>query len=221
VSRPKFVDLTDQELAALSEEDLEFYVDRECADRGVPFPPPHPGAAPKATPLAHDVTYYSLGGLMFAERADAERVARALDESRLVKTAYAPGGTYEDMIVEASEMPGISVERGISREEWARVRPLAAKLKQVVADHKKALVAYEEAAEKRNEVESEMLGLVDAARSRESKRTAFIVELARYKELADGNETLALRFLLRAHPDAKEYVDGTSGLGAALAAIES
>jgi hypothetical protein len=65
---------------------------------------------------------------------------------------------------------------------------------------------YDEAVKARSRVTEWVWEKIAEVREAERQRERFAALLARYLDLADGDETVARKFLLDAHPEAEEFL---------------
>lgn len=199
-------DLTETEVLALADAEIDFYVDVASADAGVPLLPPRPAEPEYEAEPEPDQTFYSVSGTdyYFSNRDEALAVAEAISGSDRVDV----GGNPK----QAKPVPSYTSDAG----SLAEVRALSAA---AYDQHKAALetnkrkrdvykgerAEYDRAIEKRNEVARDVYDHIAEVRDNEARRTALAVEMDRYLLLAGGDQAIATRFLLAAHPDAEDF----------------
>jgi len=205
----RFDDLTAGELLSLTDEQVQFHIDRECAEEGVPLLPPGPGAEPVKPIAPKDVTTYNVGGIAFAKREDAEKVAALVSASERMGTEYASykDGDYSKVARPATDEVTVTTEAHFSREAYDRVRVALGSY----ADAKKRWDAGEkartDAATGRARIAEHVTGKIDAARTEQYRSEQAKAEFARYVTLADGDTVLARRFFDKARPNDGKYLD--------------
>lgn len=200
-------DYTRDELLALTEETLADIVDLECAIAGVPPLPAEP-VAPVRPANISDVEIFECCGLPFLSEDDAVQVMRLVAGMRIadvryewqLSTNYVKGSTLA--------APSIECKRLASAARYAELEP-ALRTHKVASDaYDAARKAWQEIASRRAEVRDAVLERISAARGESQDRERLQQHFARYLELADGDRSVAVRFLrdtcsalAAAHPD--------------------
>lgn len=200
-----FTNLTEQELVALTEEDIRRYIDYACAENGVPLLPALP-PEPPVVAFEPDAKVYSVGHyLHFTSVEDATRVMEAIKSSRLIDTDYLSTPAHITSLAIANRQPriAIDVQDAFSQDKAAAIkRDLAdAKIAQDIYDRAKK--DYDGAVNDRQAYESDIRDAVAAAWDTHRKRESRRADYERYLSLADGNKQIAARFLDNAHRDAR------------------
>ena len=207
MSLRRFDDLSEAEVLSLSDEQVRYYMDLECAEAGAPLLPPDPGVEPQKETFPKDREHFAVGGILFKNASDAQRVLELVNTLPRFKSDYARGGSYYEHIITAKDEPEVmGSSRDYSPEAWELVRADVTAQNQAKERWKAAKGEYDKAVEKRDEACAWVMGRVEAVRENERKRQQYAVELARYVELAKGDEDVARDFLLRAKPEANEYL---------------
>lgn len=206
--RALFDTLTLPQLAALSPEDIDHYIDLTCAEQGVPLLPEHPGERPTLD-VACDATVYELPSLIFLDVAEATRLLEAAQSCvSLVEITYMPGPGYKKQVRERSVLSSLklSTEQVYSARVAGTMKTRILAAEQAKSDYDKALTDYEDARIKREAVAVVILDRISEARVRRDRQERLTREYKRYLELAEGRRSVAANFLRSAHADAPELL---------------
>jgi hypothetical protein len=195
-------DLTDAELVALPEGELERFIDLECAERGIPMLPIEP-ELPEEPRIDYDLVAFTIGHWSFQDRADAEAVATLVNGKPRAKYTYNykssdndfAGWTIEDR-AQITETPVLSAAK---RLETKAVR-LAHKAAKDEYDRQHGI--YREILDKRAEVGDELRERYWTALRRQRDRDEHRRHFARYLEMANGDQSIAYRFFERSYTSA-------------------
>lgn len=198
--------LSDEEVIALTDEQIERFVDYECAIRGVPLLPVQEPVAPVKVQPVKDVEVFKVGEFSFTTNEDAISVARYIGQFVRLKIEYA--NDYRNRIVRPDNTAEIVIqtERHFSPEEWERQR-LAVTAEQA-AEHRYETERreYDDIAKKRRDATRSILDRIEDVRDRSRERMRMQHEFDRYLELAGGDRSVAARFLAAAKPSARDLL---------------
>ena len=204
--------MTDDQLVALSDGEVERLIDRISVESGTPLPPPLP---PEPTPPAHkpDLVVYEVSrGLAVADLETAIRVVTLLRSagphrisSRCVGSGRGPWKDVAEPVAEGDyDWPDASTRYCFSAERWAEVEAEFKAYAVLRARWEEAQGARECVLARRKPIADEVGTLVQEARERVQRRDAHRAELARYLVLAEGDRATALRFYCDTHPGFEE-----------------
>jgi hypothetical protein len=207
--RQPFETLTDDQLAALEYEDIQFYIDIACAEQGIPLLPAEPVPPPERT-ITKSGVHYVIGTWRFSQREAAEAIADVVNKQHEFRreTKYiGDSWRYNSPTYDAREdTPEVSVttERVFTMSEAAAqqedINKWAAAKKQYEDDKK----AYDSTSKGRNAAGVEIRSRVEDAARKVRRREFLKAEYQKYLTLANGVIDIAGRFLYRAYSDAKE-----------------
>ena len=206
----RFHDLTDAEVLALTDEQIEYHIEYECADSGAGLLPPDPGPAPEKPKDMKDFTVYVVGDMTFDTQEAALDVATAANRHSRFEKQYVSGPSYEQYVTRADSDVEVRAVRVYSAGGWDAAKALVNKYD---ADKKVwdgAVREFNRIAEARSQATGWIRERVDEVHAEERERVRVGEQFARYVELADGDETIARRFLLKARPDADKYLPPVS-----------
>ncbi len=199
-----FDDLTDEEVLALSDDDVQRYIDRECAEAGIPLLD-HPGPKPDDSPLAGDLKTFEVSGVFFTDKMEAMEICDAINKcASRVSIGYVSGPSYQKKAAPADANVAIT-ETMVLSEAAANNRAAAiAAAERRKKDYEARLVAFNNAGYSRNRIADEITGRVEAVAGKERLKADVRRQHEKYLELAEGNRRTAARFLLAAIKNARE-----------------
>lgn len=204
-----FGELTEDQLAALSDVDVERYIDLACAEEGVRLLPEFNAVPPVQASDGPDIVLHEVGGMFFRDVDDARQVARLASVCRrwapewIAGRGYS-GGTESHYYVPAESEVGVTDKKGYSKTFYEVRRAVMDQSTRDLKHYEEQKREWDGILGKRNEVRSRLWQAIEAARGTVNRRSRLRGEFARYLELADCDITIARRFLLKAYPDAQE-----------------
>lgn len=206
-----FDELTHDELIALDDTAINYYIDRACADEGVPLLPPTPPEQPKIEQIEKSVVHYTIAGLRFLDEADARSVEAAIAATKSRRTVQTLG-TYRwnDPTHDAPETDPIIVgmDRVFDVDGAARQKAETDRTADRKAAYEEAKKTYDSALNGRENVSRHIRNAVSAAWKLEHRRRDLLHQYQRYIPLANGDELVAKRFLQKAYSDARDVLPG-------------
>jgi hypothetical protein len=197
----RFEELTREELAALTNEQRQAYIDYACAEQGIPFLPPMP-EDPKNRKPEKDATIFSLNIGYFLKQADAQAVMDFIQKNgfQLVDMHYLSGPSYETMYEKrTTDDISISTSRVYSPETANKYRSV---IEQAEKDRKKYdedLANYKHIYDQRRDVISEIDEKISQACDFLEKRRFYTETFNRYLEVAGGVHNVAMYFFKNAY----------------------
>lgn len=201
-----FDELTDAEVLALTDAEIERYIDLECARAGVPLLPPEPGPEPEKPQADKDVTLYEVGGHSFREQEQALRVAAAINSEHPVETKYASGPGYQRIVGGPADEATVTTSSYFSRERWDAVGAELIAYEEAKQQWERERDEYRKAVSRRNSTVEWVVDRISTVREGERQRERYANLYLRYLGLADGDEVVARKFLLDAEPEAAKYL---------------
>jgi hypothetical protein len=200
-------DMTDEELLALTDEDINRRVMLSLAEEGVPLleepePPKYPDIP---EPDGHFWWMASLDPLLFHSSDDVSKVLSVLREMKCctkVRNWSFPEEHFVDKVgvnhygEAAEELSAVKVR---SEGQIKGVRGLVEKKKELQQDYNERVKEFEKYLKRREEVEDAIREPIRGARQRLRDREVALVRMKEYYALAENNFEVALRFYGKAY----------------------
>lgn len=197
----RYTELTDEELLALTSEQIEELIDVECMLEGVAFLPEEP-VPPESISVGPDLTVYIVGGEKFKCKPDAQRVADLMN-SLLRFESYYLSGRYDydgpqgvKPATEPTDTISIREERYWSPELYSKYKTVLAAHKEAVKRYDKARKEYDGIAAERASITAKVNEAISAAFEKKANREEVERLFARYLSLSGGDRKQALSFYL-------------------------
>lgn len=204
-----FDSLTEQELVALTDEQIQRYIDYACAENGVPLLPSMVQPPPVVN-FEADVKIYTVGHhLHFATMEEATRVADAIQANNPIELDYlsTPSGAPSHAVSRRrSTSESVTVQDAFSAERAAALKDDMAGAQKAEAVYQAAKKEYDRAVNERESYADDIRGKVADAWETHNRRESRRRDFERYLQLADGNREIAARFLANAHRDAQDLL---------------
>jgi hypothetical protein len=203
-------EMNDAEILALTDDQITKLIDYECALEGVPLLPPTPGDEPKNTLPEPDTTCYFVGGVLTTDKKLADKIYEVLTSGSLVTTDYSRdyNNKYlKPLNPEDYSYPAITIQKHRSKKQWAACEDQYRVYKEAKNQYDEIKQLYDEASKSRQNVIDQVYDKINFVRSVKNQQDYIRTEFARYLELAENNATIAMNFLLKAKPAAKDHPD--------------
>jgi len=192
-------ELNEEELLALTEEQTLRMVDYECALEGVPMLPPHPGPEPSKVTASPDVTLYTVAGQKTLDSDHAKRILDACNSAPLFETSSARNDYQTVFLTPLTDRsysaPKIETSQVHSPEQWDRIKNDFTSFSERKDEWDVIDKAYKNALKERQSITDDVYSKISDARRNAYEREQFRTDFARYLELAEGNRSIALKFL--------------------------
>lgn len=200
-----FNELTEDEILALTQDDIERYIDLAAAENGVALLPPAP-VAPTPIDATFDVLAYEVGTFTFTNKGDALDVRDVVNKTKSrVRVTYA-GGEYSysgpKKVMADVESEEVTECRYLSENNAAQRAGAIADAEAAKTGYVKARADYDKIVLWRQRSREPIMRAVRDAQHTRDRRTFLLAEYDRYLTLADQNRRVAARFLQAAHSDA-------------------
>lgn len=200
-----FEELTDAEILALTEEQITYYIDRECAESGIALLPPEPPTPPSGEHTADDLTTFEVEGLYFTDRADALRVMDLLNSIKTRGTRDYVRNLYSRHRFTPARQPVDLTEfRMLSDARAAKLGDAISEFERQREQHQKDRREYDRIERERGEVSDRIRKRRREARTAEDRKAEIGRLFDRYVDIAEGNRAIAAKFLAKAHSDARD-----------------
>lgn len=201
-----FDELTDDELAELTDEQVSLYIDLRSAEEGVPLLPETAPVAPdEALTPSPQIEVFQVSAEYFTDRAEAEAVRDAIRRAKSrVGVGYVGNDYRQKKIKRDSDAVEISTSLAHDEATAERLRNVLAEATRRRDSYEAERREYDLVLAKRDKVFKPIQQAVSDARARNYQRQRIRSQHARYLQLADGNRRIAARFLESARSDARE-----------------
>jgi len=195
-------DLTDSELVALTETELENLIDIACAEKGIALLPPEP-VPPQEPTIPYDIVAYVVAYHEFEHREDAEAVAAIINGKPRAKyeSSYP---RYENHFVGWSIQDRVHVEEKsiLSLPQQLATKAVREKYKTDKQAYDKQYEEYRKILGEREEVGYEVRQRHWNAQKRQHERERHRANFAHYLKMAGGDQSIAFRFFDSAYHSA-------------------
>lgn len=198
----RYYELSNDELAKLTDVQISKLIDYECALEGIPLLPERP-IKPEVTTFEPDIEAYIVKGMYFLKHEEAMKVLSVILESE--KYSYNWSGNHKRLIkLPDYEQAKLATEKFFSIEMFASIQEEKAncdrKLKQYEDDKKE----YDEVYKLRTDIIKNVMNAVEDAQYAARKKVKYEAEYMKYLILAENDKNIALNFLKNAHSDVDE-----------------
>ena len=205
-----FETLTHDELIALDDTQIDYYINRACAEAGVPLLPPSPPVQPEVAHIDKPVTHYIVAGIRFSDEKDARQVEAAITRCQSRRTLQYLGGGYHwqnpQHDAPADDPIVVSMERVFDAAACALQKADDDAKKAKKEAFESAKKSYDAALTGRENCARDIRSTISAAWKLENRRRELTREYDRYLPLANSDATVAKRFLQKAYSDARDVL---------------
>lgn len=202
----RYTDLSVEELANLTDEQIQKFIDIEVAFAGVQMVPKPLSYEPFNFQVKPAMKAYSVKGVLVASR----KVAETLQQSIVYQENY-NYPDYDHKYLEEQKTQEIDIREFYLKEDLETVKTQVAAAKKAEAEFKAANKLFCEYEQQTSAFQTEVLEVVNTARRIMDQRRQAQVAYDKYLNLADGNEKIAVKFFRDAffnYPKMIEYILG-------------
>jgi len=195
----------EEELLALTPEEIANTIDYECAELGIPLLPTKPLPYNFVAP-SRDIEAYCIGGLRFDNRDAAEGILTVIKDYKVYKEDYSDYNfKYLSELNENDySYPKIEQASYYTKQRWDEIETELKRQIKLNDEHKEAKKIYDAILEDRSEVVNALQERISTAKHRARRVAEIRAQWKRYLELAENNPSIALNFLLKVQ-DLREY----------------
>lgn len=195
----RFNEMDETELLSLTDDQIMKLINYECALEGVPMLPPAPGAKPSIAMAEPDAQVFEIAGIFTMDSEHAIRILDAFNSGALYMESY-PGSDYntkylEPLTSDKYGKPKIETKNIHSPEQWDKIKAEYAQISGKLKEWEKIDKEYSSALKERTSITDDVYGAILEARQHSYNRDCIRADFARYLELAEGNQRIALNFL--------------------------
>lgn len=198
-------DLSPEEIAKLSPQDIDRYFMLECAEAGLPISDPPVPEHPRLA-VAPDAQVYTVGEFAVCTEEEAQRIRDALKLCVLVDLSYCSLGAreYTKYIGHRVDAPLVQVQLVYSSELYRRSISILEQHNVATTQFETDKKNYERIIKARTMIATRVSMAVDNANQRNKKRDVICAQMREYEQLAGGDLEIAFRFLKKLHPTVAE-----------------
>lgn len=192
-------EMSQEEMLALTPDAIQKVIDYACALEGLPLE--EMGPTKPVAPAEPDMTLYRItevSSMYVGTLEDAQKVLDALKGVTLYSTDYVRESEavgYKKIARPLTRPASVSTEDVFSPEMWAKVKEDYTEYAELMKQYLDSSRATEEASSARKKIADWVWKAIRNARRREEYKQELIRAFDRYLILADGNRTIAYRFL--------------------------
>lgn len=206
-------DYTNSELVDLGDDALNQLFALECASRNVPLPSSlvEPPTKPEdRDDLKPDITLYRVGDsygdkYYFNTAEDAQIVADAMNSRHVnARSTYQNSTSIVIRQDGDAELVSVTPVPSYSVEHWSKVQSEFKAWKSKEAEYNRIISENSKLRSQHDGIWDDIYSAISKAKIEFSDAQSMANQLAEYRKLSDGNETIARNFLINAHREKLE-----------------
>lgn len=195
--------MTDAELTALTDEEIDDIIKLKKAEAGIKILrlPVYPELRPIPTP---DVEVYEVAGYAFTDKEIAQKFAN--DTNDVIPSAVRVGYDYwhgssrqEYVTGKEASLVQIEVKHVHSSLQYASIKDAVTSNKRVEEAYEKVKKEYDEEEERAKDIASGVFDRVQGARDRINEVAGHVEHIVEYLKLSNGDVEVAWNFLKKAY----------------------
>jgi len=195
--------LTREEVVALTDEQIKRYVDYACAEQGIKmFPAPIPPINPFSLEKAE--LGYKLPEGYVKDRGTIDAITALLAKTTMFSLGYDHGWEYKYLT--PVDVRDVASDRFYLKADLDSAKDGLRKYTDEKAAFEKHNEEYKKAESARRAIVDEIYGHVWEVQREARKIEELKARAEEYKAIANGNEELAKRFLIKAYPEAEQLL---------------
>jgi hypothetical protein len=198
----RFNELTKNEIRSLTREDLETYIDLECAINKIPLLPKNPPVPPSESCYRKlEENIYGVGDFYFKNEKDANDLIEFLDKRQAFDYNYEYDlRIYKKLDVKSNDYKlQLKIKSAISKENFDKIKNQLKLENKNKEQYKKSLQNYEDIEKARENTENDIVYKWELEQKNIIKLKEISSNFDRYLKLADNDKETALRFLKDAY----------------------
>lgn len=200
----KLGEMSKEEIAALTDEEINTIIDLKLAEAGMPLLG-HAPVAPVAPKIGPDKVVYYIDNMIFRTLEDAAKIRDIAAEMDLVYYKYLPGPGYNRMCIERTDDLNIQLASVYSEDHWDKIKDIKTRYDNEKANYDSEKAEYDNAKADRAEIVNGVWDVVDRAISDIQRIRNFRKKFEEYLKLAEGNRVTAYNFLRNTYPAVGDY----------------
>jgi hypothetical protein len=192
-----FSNLTDEQIYALTNDQVERYIDLECAKKGIRLLPDLVPSMPILEKPETNMTVYEVGDFKVLTQGEVDILLEALDKVRLVRLDYEYATGYDNKYVMGMSDQQVKVEhiRCYSPEAFSKVKESLISYTKAKQEYQSNWQEYQKILGARKDAGKWIMEKVEEAQEKYARTERLKTEFARYLTLAQGNVEIARNFL--------------------------
>ena len=199
----QFEILNDQELLALTDEQIDYYIKLKKAETGIKIIafPESPVYAEIPQP---ELEMYEVAGRVFKEKEKAEEIASVINKhlgSSFTQEYdyYRSGGNHKYAKPFDGSLETINIVRLYSMSAYNAIKDAIQSNKKIEDSYKEIKKAYDDEDEKASEIVETIREAISKARERVRQFQEYKIRIVEYIQLANGNRDVAWNFFEKAY----------------------
>lgn len=205
----RIFDLSKAELVALTTEEVNRYIDVECAIESIPLLPAKP-VEPSIVKPSPDTTIYTIGDFNFLDVSQAQAVVDLIQTLDPYATEYVGTSTFGyALTIKEKDKSHLAIGSSsvYAQDYWNEVKDQVAAHAKSKKEYDDAQSEYKSIEKERKEIEDRVWERVNDAQAEASRIKSLKEKFERYIDLADGDKHMAWKFLTNADPGALVRAD--------------
>ncbi|MBU3193494.1 L-rhamnose mutarotase [Clostridium algidicarnis] len=193
----RYNDLSQVELTKLSTEEIQRFIDLECALNGIPLLPSEP-VKPEIKKIDADMEGYEVAGFYFKDKSQALDLLDKVTSLDIYSKSYG-SETLERIESSSYGFPKIEIQKYFSNEYYLLTKSEKERYENLKKNYKKEKQSYDEAYEEYKKCHDEVWNAVYEAVEETNARDRFKGQFERYLELSSNDKVVAMNFLKNAY----------------------
>jgi len=197
----EFSDLTDEQVFKLTPEQVEFYVNLECAKEGILLLPDERPIEPRLEKPPFDAVAFQVGDFCVANQSEAAKILEVLKSVKIIRLEYESATGYDSKVIKRLDTftPEIKQISCYSQEMFAEIKKQLAEYNMAKNSYDRASREYNDIVTKRENAAKWIWERVEDVRERHNSQEKLLKEYNRYLVLANNDPGIALNFLQSAY----------------------
>jgi hypothetical protein len=202
----KFDLLSDEEVLALTQEEIQSYSDLACAEAGVPFLPPKP-EKPKNDGISPDKIVFEVSGFCVDSTENFLKIAEFIRSNNIaiLDVNYVPGPGCNKKIYGYKEEITYNSRSVFSEDHWEKIGAEKEKYEEQKAEYETANDEWETINRKRETEVQYISDRINKIYENQRNKQRYIEYFNQYLVLAKGDKEIAMSFLRKAYPKIEDY----------------
>ena len=197
----EFSDLTDEQVFKLTTEQVDFYVNLECAKEGVLLLPDERPIEPRLEKPPFDAVAFQVGDFYVSTADEATKILDALKSVRIIRLDYESATGYDSKVVKRldSFTPEIKQIACYSQETFAEIKKQLTEYILAKNTYDRSVREYNDIVTKRDKVAEWIWNRAEEVREKHTSQEKLLNEYKRYLVLSNNDSEIALNFLQNAY----------------------